>query len=165
MWTGRGAVAEKEQPTETARHYLKEFVDEIRSLPSGEKAGQIGLEPMVLGIPQENVTFARAKSYFLDPPFDTAEVVKGQKEWLEFRTLPSPLNIIAAMPELTLFFMFYAQPYDLIQVASSEELQNRGWAFTASDARWTRENDQGETFEFNLHSWSIKKTNVCEEET
>ena len=140
------------------RAYLKEFVQQISELPDSAKMPQIGIEPAVLGLPRENLTFAKARSFFLDTPYDTVEAAKVPKAWLEFERLPVPLDIIPSMPDLTLFFMFYAQPRDPVQVAASEELRSRGWSFDPSDARWSFENEQGEIYEFDLHTWAVKRT-------
>lgn len=140
------------------RAFLNEFVQQISELPDCAKMPQVGIEPTVLGLPRDNLTFAKTRSYFIDPPYETADAGKVPKSWIEFDHLPSPLEIIPAMPDLTLFFMFYAQPRDAVQCAASEELRNRGWNFDPSDARWSYENEHGETFEFDLHSWVVKKT-------
>jgi hypothetical protein len=137
------------------RGYFSEFVDQIANLPNKEKMAQIGIEPAVLGMPRENITFSKAKSYFTDVPFDTADTTRAPKHWLEFTNLPSPVNILGSMPDMTLFFMFYTQPSDLVQIGAGEELQNRGWTYDESDWRWSRE-IEGESYDFDLHSWSIK---------
>lgn len=151
-----GDKIDRQQNPDINRPFIKELVEQVSQTPMS-KLAQIGIEPSVLGMPRENVTFAKAKSYFIDTPFDTTESAKVPKQWLEFANLPSPLNIITSMPEQTLFFMFYTQPNDLIQIAASEELQNRGWTYDATDGRWSCENEQEETFTFDLHSWAIKK--------
>lgn len=146
---------EQEQPVQR-RPYLSEFVQQIANLPSKEKVAQIGIESSVLGLPKDNITFAKAKNYFLDAPFDTTEITRVPKQWLEFSNLQPPISIISSMPDFTLLFMFYTQPHDLVQITASEELQNRGWNYDESEMKWSYENEGG-TFEFDLHSWSIKK--------
>jgi hypothetical protein len=148
-------MSRSQAPPQAGREYLREFVEQIAALPGKEKMAQIGIEPSVLGMPRENITFAKAKSYFTDVPFDTAETTRVPKPWLEFSSLPSPIAIISSMPDLTLFFMFYTQPSDLVQIAAGDELLNRGWTYNESDWRWSKEGD-GELFEFDLHSWSVK---------
>lgn len=145
----------EEQPIQR-RPYLSEFVQQIANLPSKEKVAQIGIESSVLGLPKDNITFAKAKNYFLDAPFDTTEITRVPKQWLEFSNLQPPISIISSMPDFTLLFMFYAQPHDLVQITASEELQNRGWNYDDSEMKWSYENEGG-TFEFDLHSWSVKK--------
>ena len=141
---------------EDEESYLDKFLDEITNFDNTEKMAQIGIEPSVLGIPKENVTFSKARSYFVDVPFNTQETTKVPKQWLDFTNLQSPLKIISVVPDLTLFFMFYTQPHDLIQVSASEELQNRGWNYNETYGKWTCENET-DTYEFDLHSWCIKK--------
>lgn len=148
--------AKEEDSPNKRKTYLNDFVRQISNLPSAEKMAQIGIEPSVLGMPKENATFAKAKNYFLDSPFDTSETTRVPKQWLEFTNLQPPISIISSIPDFTLFFMFYTQPHDLIQITASEELQNRGWSYDDSDMKWSYENE-GEIFEFDLHSWSIKK--------
>ncbi|OHT13253.1 hypothetical protein TRFO_16708 [Tritrichomonas foetus] len=146
----------QENESTQKKAYLNEFVQQIANLPSKEKMAQIGIESSVLGMPRDNINFAKAKSYFLDAPFDTTETTRVPKQWLEFTNLQPPISIISSMPDLTLLFMFYAQPRDLIQITASEELQNRGWNYDESEMRWSYENE-GDIFEFDLHSWSVKK--------
>ncbi|KAK8885686.1 hypothetical protein M9Y10_041138 [Tritrichomonas musculus] len=146
---------DQEQPAQM-RAYLKEFVQQVANLPSREKVAQIGIESSVLGLPRDNITFAKAKNYFLDAPFDTTEITRVPKQWLEFSNLQPPISIISSMPDFTLLFMFYSQPHDLVQITASEELQNRGWNYDESEMKWSYENEGG-TFEFDLHSWSVKK--------
>ena len=148
-------LQDQEQPTQR-KPYLTEFVQQIANLPSKEKVAQIGIEISVLGLPKDNITFAKAKNYFLDAPFDTTEITRVPKQWLEFSNLQPPISIISSMPDFTLLFMFYAQPHDLVQITASEELQNRGWNYDDSEMKWSYENEGG-TFEFDLHSWSVKK--------
>lgn len=148
-------LQDQEQPTQR-KPYLTEFVQQIANLPSKEKVAQIGIESSVLGLPKDNITFAKAKNYFLDAPFDTTEITRVPKQWLEFSNLQPPISIISSMPDFTLLFMFYAQPHDLVQITASEELQNRGWNYDDSEMKWSYENEGG-TFEFDLHSWSVKK--------
>jgi CCR4-NOT transcriptional regulation complex NOT5 subunit len=144
---------------EAHREYIKEFVQQISSLPSKEKMAQIGIEPSVLGMPRDNITFAKARSYFMDVPFDAAETTRIPKQWLEFAALPSPVQIIRSVPELTLFFMFYAQPADIIQSEAYAELQSRGWTYSDTESKWSCRRD-GDVFEFDLHSWSVKRKTV-----
>jgi CCR4-NOT transcriptional regulation complex NOT5 subunit len=149
------STSDEAQPT---RAYFREFVDHIANLPNKEKMAQIGLEPSVLGMPRDNIAFSKAKSYFTDVPFDTSDTARVPKQWLEFANLPSPINVIPSMPELTLFFMFYTQPSDLIQIAAGEELHNRGWNYDEADWRWSKD-IEGEQYDFDLHSWSLKGRN------
>lgn len=136
--------------------YLSDFLDQISELSNEEKMVQIGIEPAALGIPKENATFSKARSFFSDTPFSVQDTVKVPKQWLDFANLQSPLEMISSMPDLTLFFMFYAQPQDVIQVSASEELQSRGWSYNETDGKWTCENET-DTFEFDLHSWCVRK--------
>ena len=138
------------------RSYLKEFYEEISNLPNKDKMAQIGIEPSVLGIPKENISLAKVKSYFIDVPYDTTEPIRIPKQWIDISNLESPIKLIPLMPDLTLFFIFYSQPHDLAQITASEELQNRGWNYDEIEAKWTCENET-DTFEFDLHSWCIKK--------
>lgn len=153
---------DRQSDPEVNKPYLNEFIQQISALPPRDKMAQIGIEPAVLGMPKDpgNISFAKVKSFFIDDPFDTTETTRVPTQWLEFNNLQSPINIIASMPDYTLFFMFYTQPHDLIQIAASEELQNRGWEYSESDMRWSISND-GRSFEFDLHSWSIREIEVA----
>ena len=145
---------ERENPED--KKYLKNFVEQIMHLPSRDKMAQIGIESSVLGLPKDNISFSKANCYFGDYPFGVSESTRVPKQWLEFTNLQPPISIISSMPNLTLLFIFYAQPRDLVQVSASEELLNRGWNYDETEMRWSYEQD-GDTYEFDLHSWSIKK--------
>jgi CCR4-NOT transcriptional regulation complex NOT5 subunit len=146
---------QSEVPTIT-KEYITEYVQQISGLSNREKVAQIGLDPGVLGMPRDDITFASIRSYFSDVPYEAVEPVKLPKEWLDFSRLPSPVDIIHVLPDLTLFFMFYTQPGDVVQISASEELKQRGWNYEEIAGKWSFE-DGGHVFEFDLHSWAIKK--------
>jgi hypothetical protein len=106
-------------------------------------------------MPWEGIAFSKAKSYFTDVTFDTAETACIPKHWLEFANLPSPIDITTTMPDMTFFFMFYTQPSDRIQITSGPELNARGWNYDKNDWRSSKD-AEGEQSDFDLHSWSIK---------
>lgn len=158
MSTPKTNLYDRQSDPEVNKPYLNEFIQKISQLPPRDKMAQIGIEPSVLGMPKDpgNISFNKVKSFFIDDPFDTTETTRVPTQWLEFNNLQSPINLISSMPDQTLFFMFYTQPYDVIQNIAYEELQNRGWEINESDLRWSITNE-GRSFEFDLHSWTIKE--------
>ena len=140
--------------TELEMHgYLTGFVNETSSLTNREKLAQIGLEQTVLGIPADGPSFDKIRSVFSEEPFDNWSSSKTPVQWLEFTNVQSPVSIIASVPDLTLFFMFYAQPRDMVQNAASQELQNRGWKY--ANGKWTQDK-KGSTKVFDIENWTIE---------
>lgn len=134
---------------------LKDFVEEIRGLPQEQKMAQIGIERSVLGVPSENSQFD-GRSFFSDNAFAILKQTKTPKIWLDFLALQPPANLISKMPPETLFFMFYTQPHDRIQIAAANELKSRGWVFTPKDSVWTiQKRDSYSTFD--TSEWVIKE--------
>ena len=134
---------------------IKDFIDEIKQLPPEQKMAQIGIERNVLGIPNENAQFD-GKSFFSDNAFSIMKQTKTPKNWLDFIGLQPPINLITKMPVETLFFMFYAQPHDRIQLAAANELKSRGWIYTPKGSVWSlQKRDSYVTFD--THDWLIKE--------
>lgn len=132
---------------------IKDFLNEIRSLPPEQKMAQIGIERHVLGIP-ENSTFD-GRSFFSDNAFAILDTSKTPKDWLDFINITPTQNIIPKMPDETLFFIFYAQPHDIIQETASNELNKRGWRYNSRANIWTFQKRDG-TVTFDIKSWSMK---------
>ncbi|EAY14052.1 hypothetical protein TVAG_478770 [Trichomonas vaginalis G3] len=134
--------------------YLSRFINEVSIMPQREKIGEIGIEPNALGIPPEGATYEKMRSIFGEIPFDYWTNANFPKQWLEFSNIQPPNLIIEHLPELTLFFMFYCQTKDSLQMLSAKELQNRGWKY--SDYTWTYDN-KSEHKVFNINNWSIEE--------
>ena len=134
---------------------IKGFVQEIKQLPPEQKMAQIGIERKVLGLPNENSQFD-GKSFFSDNAFLILKNNKTPKIWLDFIGLQPPANIIQKMPPETLFFMFYAQPHDRIQVAAANQLKARGWEYSPKGSVWSLQKREG-IFKFDVQDWVIKE--------
>ncbi|EAX95179.1 hypothetical protein TVAG_032460 [Trichomonas vaginalis G3] len=133
---------------------IKDFINEIRSLPPEQKMAQIGIERQVLGIP-ENSTFD-GRSFFSDNAFAILDPSKTPKDWLDFINVSPIASVIPKMPDETLFFMFYAQPHDIVQEIAAQELIKRGWKYSSKTMMWSIQKREG-FFSFDIKNWSIKE--------
>ena len=144
-------IAEKE-----LNGYLANFINETSSLSNREKMAQIGIEPSTLGIPSEGPSFDKCRSLFGDEPFDYWTSAKVPSSYVELNPLESPLTIVPKVPDLTLFFMFYAQPKDEVQITACQELKNREWKYVKKDKKMVWYKEKGDTvYYFNINNWAI----------
>ena len=136
--------------------YFENFINETSSLSNREKMAQIGIEPSTLGIPSEGATFDKCRSLFSDEPFDYWTSAKVPSSYVELNPLESPLTIIPKVPDLTLFFMFYAQLKDEVQITACQELKNREWKYQKKEKEflWYKEN-KDTFYYFDINNWAI----------
>ena len=134
---------------------IKQFINEIRQLPPDQKMAQIGIERNVLGLPNDDSKFD-GKSFFADNAFSILKQAKAPKLWLDFLALQPLTDLIKKLPPETLFFIFYAQPHDKIQMSAANELKVRGWQYTPKGAIWSLQKRDTYLL-FDVNGWVIKE--------
>lgn len=135
-------------------NYLRKFIASVNDMNPREKIAQIGIEPSVLGIPSDGPSYEKMRTIFAEIPFDYWINANFPKPWLDLSSIGPADSRLQTLPDYTLFFIFYCQVKDNIQVLAAKELESRGWKYI--DYKWTYQT-KTEYKTFNVNNWTIEQ--------